>query len=517
MLIPITELQLRTILREKVFVKWVNPIGTTFTLGSRLAQNGQCPEFLMTASYDKEGHIHIDFSLMVAIKIGGKFKQMEMMIVVPPNANFANVDTALLDMNSTNSSILDASALHDAGISDELGHVIRIPFNLTTKGFVIMKKTNSTIIRPRNAVSEQLIRNIESLSNTMVFNVYIRPSDYAREGLKELCKRLGNTGIATPIPSTLEMYVQQGSMLVEWDRFMYQNRQHEQSPPHPPTPTRLLPEVPLPQPPPFALDGGGVLLDTVEQEIVTTPNRIEPKSDGAPISDAIITWSDVELSDIGVDLHDFEQETNLVEMDVNVCSDEELLANIHLRDLNQQLPHEMLRSKLVKWINGSLKLNPDVYQHQRLITKLTILGNCVRTSNTETFDHTAPWCSALLFYDPLDSGDAQLWEDRNRWLITEMAKIIKWINEYHYGAEFSSVLVDHFVRLGRVARAFALDPGNDDTEFRLQQSVCISWILSEFDGLGGGRIGRKRGMAVSRKRNAPEARGNMSKRARNIM
>ncbi|APA12339.1 hypothetical protein sscle_09g071090 [Sclerotinia sclerotiorum 1980 UF-70] len=506
--IPIEALQLVTILREKVLVKWVNAEGTASTLGSRLSHNRQRPELLMTASYDKEGHIHIDFSLMLAVKMGGKFKQIEIMFVIPPNVN-----PALLETSSRNS-VLDASALHDADISDELGHVISIPFNLTTKGFVIMKNTNS-LIRLQTSTSEQLIRNIESLSNTAVFDVYIRPSDYARESLKELCKRLGDTGIVTPRPSTLEMYAQQGSMLVEWNRFTYKDRQL--FPQHPPTPAQHPLEMSLPQEPQVALDGGGGPLNTVEQEIATRQNRIEQRSNGEPVLGASITWSDVELSDVDVDLHDFEQSSNLVEMDVNICSDEEILANEQLRDLNLQLRHEMLRAKLVKWINGSLRLHPDVFRHRGLVNKLAILGDCVRRSNARTFDHTISWCSALLFYDPSDSSDDQLWEERNRWLITRMANMINWINKYHYGAEFSSALFDHFVKLGRVARAFALGPGRDDTEFRHQRSVCIGWILSEFDGLGGERTGRGRGMTGSRKRNALEARGNISKRGRNTM
>ncbi|CAD6445154.1 7355a69f-163d-4fd8-ab87-b5b39b655e1c [Sclerotinia trifoliorum] len=477
LLIPIGPLKLTTILREKVFVKWVSPDGTASTLGSRLSQNGQCPELLMTASYDTENYIHVDFSLMLAVKMGGKFKRIEIMFVAPPNLNFPDDDTVQLNANSNNYSALDVAALHDAGISDERDHVIHIPLRLTTEGFVIMKKTNS-VIRLQTVTSKQLILNMKSLSNASVFDIYIRPSDHAREGLKELRMRLGSTGSATPRSSRAEMYVQHGSMLVEWDRFMFKDSQLFSQ--HPSTQTQLSPEMSLPHASPVALD-------------------------------------DVELSDTDVDFHDFDHNLSSVEMDVGICSDEGALPNEQSPDLDLQINQETLQAKLSNWVNGALKLHPDVFQHRSLIDKLAILGDCVRRSNSRTFDHTISWCSALLFYDPSDSGDDQLWEDRNRWVITRIARMISWINKYHVGAEFSSVMFSHFVKLGRVARTFALSTGSDDTEFRLQRSVCISRILTEFDGLrGSGRIDWEF-VAVSRKRNAVEDCGSTPKRGRNTM
>ncbi|KAF7877221.1 hypothetical protein EAF04_000906 [Stromatinia cepivora] len=518
MSVPIEKLQLRIILREKAFVTWVDPSGVSSTLGSSLPNNRQSPEFLMTASYDSEGHVHIDFSIMVFIKPGKK-SQMEMMFVVPPNANFANASTTLPNPDSENSPLPDASALHNSGISDESGHAILIPFNLPTKGFVIMKKTTSATIRARNRTSHQVIRMLESLSNMTIFDVYIRPSDYARRALKALSKRLGITGAATHKPNMLEMYVEQGAMLVEWGRFVYENRQDVLSPSHTNNLTRPLPKVQV-SPPQLALEEERLSPDTNEG-LVGTLTRTPVTPPLAPILHGISSPSDAKLSDDEVNLEDFEEDSRCVELDFEADLDREFLANLYSRHPSQQLKDDlvvpkMLESKLVEWLTGALTTNPNAHEHKRLITKLSILAHCIRTSNAEVFDATIPLCSALLFHDPLDSDNAQLREERNRWLICDMVRLIKWTNEFHYGAELNSLLVDDFMKLGSVGRTFASRSKYDDAEYRLQKSICIARVLIGFSK-SGENINKESSEPVSRKRDALETNGNISKRPRNIM
>ncbi|KAI9646328.1 hypothetical protein NHQ30_005769 [Ciborinia camelliae] len=520
MSVPIKKLQLKTLLRERVFVKWVDPSGMPFTLGSCLYDNKQNPKFVMTAGCDMEGHVHIHFSLMVSIKLAGKDQQMEMLLVVPPNANFANASTPLPKSNIDDLSFLDASALHEAGIS-ESEHVILLRFDLTAKGFVVMKKKTSPTIRPSNSTSNKLIRSLESLSDMMIFSVYIRPNDYAREGLKELCKRLSNTGTAIHKTNMEEMYVQQGAMLVEWDRFMYQNRQDTLPPPYTDNPTRLLSEVQVPQSPPIIFEKETLSINNIEvaiaEKIAETPTQTPVSPNHTPVLHGMFSSSAEESSDSEVNLDDIEEDSRYIEMDFDVGSDEEFLANLNSRELSQQFKHDlavpkMLESKFVEWVNGAMTINPNVYEHKRLITKLLILGDCVRTSNARVFDATTPWCSALLFYDPFDSDNTlELWEERNRWLISDMAKLIKWANEFHYGAEISSLLINDFVKLGSAARTFALHPGYDKAEYSLQRSVCIVRVLVKFGKPG---AGGKNSKPVSRKGHTLETHSNVSKRAK---
>ena len=89
-----------------------------FTLGSFLLDNKQNPKFVIRAGYDMEGHIHIHFSLMESIKIAGRRHQMEMLLVVPPDADFTSASTPFPISNFNGSSFLDASAIHEAGIRE---------------------------------------------------------------------------------------------------------------------------------------------------------------------------------------------------------------------------------------------------------------------------------------------------------------------------------------------------------------------------------------------------------------
>jgi hypothetical protein len=481
MSVPIEKLQLAKLLDERVFVKWVDQSGTTSTLGSCLYGNKQNPKFFMAAYLDIEGHIRIHFQLQVSIKLAGKIQQIDILLVVPPDADFASSSTPR-PISSIDDLAHDASAIHEAGLSNSQ-HVFLIQFNLTTKGFVVMKKKTAPIIRPSNTTTNKLIRSLESLSNTTIFSVYIRPSTYAEVNLGKLRMHLSNTCAATDTRKTniKEMYIQQGAMLVEWSRFVYENQQY----PLPPY-TQPSPGVQVPQSPPIIFERETPSINTIEAAIAETPTRTPVSPNLTPVLHGIFSPSIEESLDGKANLDDIEEDMRYVEEDFDVDSDEERLANLNSRELSQQFNHglevsKILESKFVEWIQTAMRINSKLYEHKRLITKLSILGNCVRTSNTGVFDATIPWCSALFFYDPFDSDKTLgLWEERNSWLISDIAKLIKWANEVHYGAEMSPLLVNDFVKLGDTARTVALHPGYNKDGYNLQKSVCVAHVVMEF-------------------------------------
>ncbi|KAJ8058418.1 hypothetical protein OCU04_012607 [Sclerotinia nivalis] len=139
-----------------------------------------------------------------------------MLLIVPPDTNFSNTTKPRLISNIGNLSHLDASAIHDAEISDSM-HVICLQFDLIAKEFIITKKKNTTTIKPRNYTSKELIYSFESLSDTKTFTVYIKPNDYALVGLEEVRNRLSNTDTPTDIHKTnmKEIYIEQTPKLVE--------------------------------------------------------------------------------------------------------------------------------------------------------------------------------------------------------------------------------------------------------------------------------------------------------------
>ncbi|KAM3079831.1 hypothetical protein ACMFMF_003252 [Clarireedia jacksonii] len=427
---------------------------------------------------------------------------MEMLLVVPPDADFADVSTPCLLSNIDDLSCLDASAIHDAEISDSV-YVICIPFDLTTKGFVIMKKKTPTTFKSYNTTSKKLIHSFESLSNTKTFTVYIKPNDYAQVGLKELHNRLSNTGIHKI--NMKEMYVQQDVVLVEWSGF-----DPVLLPLYTENPTQLLPEVQVPRSPPIEKETPPIeketpIINTIEVVIAETPTRTRISPSPTPVLHGIFSPgieeptrtrispspapvlhgifspsieeptrtlirpnvlsphssscpSIEEWHSIEEDLRHLEEGSRYIAMDCNVDSDEEYLASLNSREQpSQQAVSKMLGSKV--------------------------------------FDATVPWCSALLFYDPLDSDNTrELWEERNRWLISDIAELVGLANEHHSGAEMSSRLVNHFVKLGDTARIVALHPGYNKDEYELQKSLCIAYIFMEF-----GKPGTDMSKSVSRK------------------
>ncbi|KAF7896953.1 uncharacterized protein EAF01_009356 [Botrytis porri] len=483
--ILIKEFGLHNLLRERVFVTWEDQSGTSRVLGCRSDCNGQNLEFFIAAYYDMEGHIHIHFSLQVSIIVRGNKQKIELLLVVPPDADLADASRSQIISNIDKLSHYHASAIHDAGISNST-HVICIPFNLVAEGFVVMKKKQSTAtMKAANQPSRELIRSFQSLSITKTFTGYIKPNDYALVGLEDLRNRLTNTGTPGPRKTiTREMYIRQALELVEWSRF------DAISPPpaYIETP-RLFPEIQVPRSPPMVFEQKTPLIHSVEAAIAETPTRTPTSSNHTSVH-GIFSSNCEELLDNEVNLDDIEEDTRSMEMEMNfnVDSDEEQLAILKSRELSQEFNYDLevlqiLDSKLLNWIQTAIRINSSIYEHNHLITKLTILGSCVRTSNTGIFDATLPWCSALFFYDPFDSDPDNtlgLWEKRNSWLISDIVRLIQWANRFHYGAEMNPLLLKHFRRLGDIARTIALNTKSNKNEYEDQKGVCMARVLVEF-------------------------------------
>ncbi|KAF5877833.1 uncharacterized protein Bfra_002203 [Botrytis fragariae] len=533
--ILIEKLELKLLLRERVFIKWEDESGTPWTLGSRPNRNKQNLKFFIAVYYDMEGYIHIHFSITVSVIIAGRKRKMEMLFVVPPDADFANTSKPRLISDIDDLSRLDASAIHEAEISHSV-HVICIQFNLIAKGFVVIKKKKSnTTLKPWGIISKNLICGLESLSNTKTFTVYIKPNDYALVGLEDLRNRVSNT--STPIdthkPNMKEIYIQQAPELMEWSRHdsvslpppYIENPQpcsEVQVPRSPPitfekekplfnaneaaiaeTPPQLVPEVQVSQPSAIIFEQGTRSNDTIQTAIAETLARTSTSPNSSSVH-GVFSPSREELSDGEVSLNDIGEDPRCTRIDLDIDSDEEQLANLNSRELDHDSSiSQMLNSKLLKWIQTVIRINPNVHEHKRLTTKLSILGNCIRISNVSIFDATLLWCSALFFYDPLDSDPDNtlgLWEERNSWLISDIARLIQWANGMHHNVETNSSFLKHFIKLGDTARNVALTIRCNNDKYYDQKSVCIVSILAEFSDSGGDGSGiGKESKSASRK------------------
>ncbi|KAM3066333.1 hypothetical protein ACMFMF_010295 [Clarireedia jacksonii] len=510
MSVPIEKLQLEKLLDERVFVKWVDQSGTTCTLGSCLYTNKQRPRFFMAAYRDMEEQIHIHFKLQVFVRLGNNKQLIDILFVVPPDADFANASTPYL-ISSIDDLSHDASAIHEAGLTNAQ-NVFLLQFKLAAKGFVVAKK--KTTIRPYTTTANMLVHAFESLSNTTIFSVYIRPSTYAKVHLEKLRMYISKTPTDVRNTNLKEMYIQQGAMLLDWDEFGYTEQQRPipplyaqaspevQVPRSPPLHTRLSPEAQVsrsslvifketieetpPRSPPSSNSTSvhGIFSPSCEEAPVRTPTSpkstsvhgiFSPSCEEAPARtptspksasvQGIFSPSYEELSDGEVDLENIEKD---IGMDFDIDSDEEQLAKEQFASLiseeqNRQAS-QILNSKLAKWMGTVVLINPDINDHKRLNTKLLTLGIYIRTSNTKGFDAALLWCSALFFYDPLDSDSNNtlgLWEERNLWLIKDIAKQILWADKVRSSTEMSSSLLGHFLKLGDAARTVALDPRSE--------------------------------------------------------
>lgn len=439
----------------------------------------------MIAVYcNKEGYIYIHFSIKVSISQDSKKYETEILLVIPLNTNFSKALTPYSISTINALSRLDATIIHDAGISD-LVHIIYLPFDLITEGFVVRNTTSTLKPKPWNRPSQELIRRFVSLSNTKIFTVYIKPNNYARISLKELHDRLSKTSTATNTRTNnmMEMYIQQGGVLVESSRHDPElPPQYTENPPQP------LPEVQVPRSPPIIFEQKTLSINIFETAIAKTPTRIPATPNSilvhsifSPIceesSDSEVDWDNIEET-----WRNVEEASRNIEIDPDIGSDQEGLVKLNSREQSQQFNcdskvSKILESKFAEWMEKAGQINPNIHEHKRLITKLLILGNCIRTSNSGVFDATILWCSTIFFYDPFDSDTSPELCERNLWLLSDMARLIKWANKVHYSAEMNPLLVNHFLKLGDTARTTALHPEYSYDSYERQKRVCTTQVI----------------------------------------
>ena len=485
MAVPIEKLGLENLLQERVYVKWVDE-GHTYTLGSCLADNKENINFLMKVVCDSEKRIHVYFSLKATHKHTGKNRSMEMLLVVPPHGNFDCYLKSLPISELDDLSSHDASALHEAGISN-LEHIIVLPFDLQFEGFVVRKERESATILPSNSASSTLMQKLKSLSVTKSFKVYIRPSDYARANLRTVDERLRDKGVWICEPDMRKIYSRQGIMLVDWAQIKHRELKGRLLPPPPQPPpytkhdAQRSTEVQVPRSPPVA--------DAYSNKdiVPATPSLL-------PVCHGIFSPDCGEPPDVAedLDLDDIRKDSGHVEPYLERDSDEEYLAALHAQQCSQQIRQETsseaLRLELKEWLKAAMSINENVYEHSGLTKKLFALGDSVHASNVGMFDAIRPWCSALFLCDPTDSSKLT-----DEWFVSDMAGLIKWVNTFHRGAEMT-ILIDDFLKLGNAARLC------NKNQYKLQKTDFLLRIWVEFDCSNISINGESR-KVLSRKRN----------------
>ncbi|KAF7900721.1 uncharacterized protein EAF01_008023 [Botrytis porri] len=503
MAVPIENLGLENLLQERVYVKWVDE-GHSYTLGSCLADNKENTNCLMKVVCDLEKRIHVYFSLKVTHKHTGKNRSMEMLLVVPPHGNFDCYSKSLPISGLDDLSSHDASALHEAGISN-LEHIIVLSFDLQFTGFVVRKKRESATILPSNSTSSTLIQKIRSLSVTKSFQVYIRPSDYARANLKTVDERLRDKSVWICEPQMRRIYSPQGFMLVDWAQIKHSELKGKLLPPPPQPPpytkhdAQRSTEVQVPRSPPVA--------DVYSNKCVLNKDIVPATPSLLPVCHGIFSPDCEEPLDVAddLDLDDIHKDSGHVETNLELDSDEEYLAALHAQRCSQQFRQdtnsEALRSEFREWLEAAISINENVYEHSRLTKKFFALGDSVHASNAGMFDAIRPWCSALFLCDPTDSSRLT-----DEWFVSDMTGLIKWVNKFHRGAEMS-ILMNDFLKLGNAARM------RNKIEYKRYKTDFLLRIWVEFECSSISINGQSR-KVLSRKRNILGSCSDVSKRAK---
>ncbi|TGO46904.1 hypothetical protein BCON_0302g00110 [Botryotinia convoluta] len=504
MAVPIEKLGLENLLQERVYIKWVDE-GHPYTLGSCLADNKENTNFLMKVVCDPEKRIHVYFSLKVTHKHTGKNRSMEMLLVVPPHGNFECYSKSLPISGLDDLSSHDASALHEAGISN-LEHIIVLSFDLQFTGFVVRKERESATILPSNSTSSTLMQKLRSLSVTKSFKVYIRPSDYARANLKTVNERLRDKGVWICEPDMRKIYSRQGIMLVDWAQIKHRELKGKLLPP----PPQLQPQ---PQPPPYTEHDAQrstevqVPRSPPIADVYSSKDIIPATPSHLPVCHGIFSPDGEEPSDVAddLDLDDIRKDTGHVEPYFEMDSDEEYLAALHAQQCSQELRQdtssEALRLEFKEWLKAAMSINENVYGHSGLTKKLFALGDSVHASNVGLFHDIRPWCSALFLCDPTDSS-----RQTDEWFVSDMAGLIKWVNTFHRGAEMT-ILMNDFLKLGSAARVC------NKNQYKHQKSDFLLRIWVEYDCSSISINGESRKI-LSRKRNILETCSDVSKRAK---
>lgn len=170
------------IIHERVLAEWKTP-GTDElrSLGS-LSLRNKGSSFTLTAVHDKpQTKVLVRLSVDIKLRISGQPHEKSFHIDIPSTSGLViNSDTRRIqDMG------LSAAVTHDAGLSAS-GQVIQATFSLEKPVDLVIPQLK-TAIRLASRPAQGLLDLFTSLSSSLCFTLYIRPSNYAREGLKRVC------------------------------------------------------------------------------------------------------------------------------------------------------------------------------------------------------------------------------------------------------------------------------------------------------------------------------------------
>ncbi|KAL1619005.1 hypothetical protein SLS54_006855 [Diplodia seriata] len=204
---------------EQVLAEWVDSDSCeTRTLGSLSTINKQDAGLSFRVGLDSSlEQAFMRFSMNVSVRVSGRPRRRQLLLVLPLHVLSYKTSPLEYDILRISDVGESAPAVHDAGFSDS-GFVLRARFDLQEPGYVLMPKSNAKALRPSTSTAASHLAGIKSLSRALSFTLYIKPSDYAQQGMRMIYEYLRNDTLKQYPLHWDAMYGDHGAQPVEWEQ-----------------------------------------------------------------------------------------------------------------------------------------------------------------------------------------------------------------------------------------------------------------------------------------------------------
>lgn len=461
---------------ETVLAEWTDAHGHDCTLGSLTPCHKRDAGFTLKVTTDEQQRVWAWFILAVTVKTAGRERQRELALVIPPHSSYA-LTFHELEISQIHTPAV-FSAVGDARLFDS-GRVIRANFALPKLGYVLMPKSTAKKIAPASRTTSDLLRGLRSLSETRSFSIYIKPSDYARQGLKLACDR--NSAAPPPAsPFAVEDVLDTRTTEVDWDLFGIEPDNLPSSAPPPylgPTPPLLDCEHLLPLSPAAAAPAPSTPTKSVVSE--TDFSQIPPPSIHTSPS------PQPNLQPLN---------TQKRPLSPNTAAAPDILPSAQRPRRGSSAAsttRNALTANLAEWVEAALAVNHSVYEHPRLQDHLQACATHAVAADVDGFLDSRAALGAEFYYDPdgVDGEEAVGEEVVERAAyVADMARLLRWALKKRWSADVENL--DTFVFLGKAAKAAVMNIGEGDggngngavaglwrDPYRFRKSLCVNCVL----------------------------------------
>lgn len=460
---------------ETVLAEWTDAEGCKCTLGSLTPYHKGDAGFLMKATVDQENRVWVRFSLSVNVKTAGKERSRELTLLIPPQSLSNHPPGVAYECLPI--SRIQTPAIYSAAGDTRLfesGRVIRADFTLSKPGHTLMPRSSAKRIIPASTTTSDLLRGLRSLSKVCSFSVYIKPSDYARQGLKVIRDTVCN---APPPESPLILadMLYHRTAQVDWGLFGLDAE----------------PVAKPVAPPPYALSPLPAPLPGCEIVVPATPTCNEPAHSPSDAGISLVPETDVEGN-----ADNIEKERDVRKRKLSLSAKDS--AREPLCQFNNT--HDNLLSNLAGWIEAAMTINGHVYDHPHLQAHLDSCAKHAASSDPAAFFDARAALAAEFFYDPDGVAATDEEGELKALYVADMARFLRWALRKRGEADLEQF--ETLLRLGRLAREAAArrEPpkgyaggrtgmtmaGMRGDAYTFEKSVCVGCLLHACAG-GGGR------------------------------